>query len=117
MRILFVEDDRDTRETAAELMRSMGHEVHDVGNAEEALRLLRGTIPFDALVADIGLPRMQGDVLAAEARSLRPRIRIVFTTGRNELHAAALDPGPIFLLKPYTVEELKEALGSEADRA
>jgi len=117
MRILFVEDDRDTRDTAADLMRSMGHEVHDVSDAEEALRLLRAALPFDVLVADIGLPRMQGDVLAAEARSLRHQLRIVFTTGRNELHAAALDPGPIFLLKPYTVEELEEALGGEAGSA
>ncbi|MEP6874609.1 MAG: response regulator [Burkholderiales bacterium] len=111
MYILYVEDDPDARAVTARLMSLFGHEVTAVGTAEEALDVLGVVAHLDALVVDIRLPGMQGDVLAAEARQLRSDLRVVFTTGRVDLHPAALDPFPAFLLKPFTLEELAEALG------
>jgi DNA-binding response OmpR family regulator len=110
MNILFVEDDRDTRDLTTALLRNMGHEVIDVSTAEVALGVLRGVTPIEAIVVDVGLPGMQGDLFAAEARCLRYDVRIVFTTGHREMRAPADDPIPPVLLKPYSVEEIEAAL-------
>ena len=115
MNILFVEDEPDTREVTAELMRVMGHQVVDVGNANAALRLLRSDVPIDVLVCDIGLPGMDGDLLAAEARCLRSELRVVFTTGQN-FQQAAKDPFPVVLIKPYSPDELEGALRNGVGR-
>ena len=112
MNILFVEDDRDTRELTTDLLRTMGHEVIDVGTAEVAMSVLRGVTPIEAIVVDVGLPGMQGDLFAAEARCLRYDVRIVFTTGHREMRAPANDPDPPVLLKPYSMEDLEAALGA-----
>ncbi len=109
MNVLFVEDEPETRAVTAEVMRGLGHAVIDVDSAETALALLR-KIAFDAMVTDVGLPGMPGDVLAAEARVLQPRVRIVFATGLDRVPAPENDPGPVVLRKPYSPEDLDAAL-------
>lgn len=109
MKVLYVEDDPDTRQATTLVMRDLGHVVTDVDSGELALGLLR-KISFDAMVADVGLPGMPGDVLAAEARFLQPNVRIVFATGQSHLPASEADAGPIVLRKPYSVDDLCTAL-------
>src|SRR5258706_13952887 len=79
MNVLFVEDEPEPRTVTAEVMRGLGHAVIDVDSAENALALLR-KIALDAMVTDVGLPVMPGDVLAPEARALQPKVRILFVT-------------------------------------
>ena len=109
MNVLFVEDEAETRAVTAEVMRGFGHAVTDVDSAETALALLR-RIAFDAMVTDVGLPGMPGDVLAAEARALQPKVRIIFSTGLERVPAPRDDPGPVVLRKPYSPEDLDAAL-------
>jgi CheY-like chemotaxis protein len=80
LRILLVEDDDDNRELLAEFLRLEGHAVEPVCDAEEALVAAAGA-PFDALVADVGLPRMDGLELARELRRRLPRLAVVVVSG------------------------------------
>ena len=90
--ILLVEDDEPIRSTTAELMRDLGHSVLEAASAEQAADILRGT-EVDVLVTDVGLPGVSGEVFAAEARLLRPSIRIVFATGLGHIPDSGNDGG------------------------
>ncbi len=59
MRILYVEDNPELRETIGMLMEGEGRTVTSCASAEESLVLDAGH-PFDVLVTDVSLPGMSG---------------------------------------------------------
>lgn len=105
-RILVVEDNPDVADTTVELLRLMGHEVELAADGNQALAALRRT-SFDLMMTDVGLPEMQGDVLAAQAVELIPALGIIFATGRTPLNVA---PDATILLKPFSLDALVECL-------
>lgn len=109
-RVLLVEDDELVREATAELIRELGHQVVEADSAESARTCLHRT-DFDVLVVDVGLPGLQGDVFAAEARAIRGGLRIVFATGRADF-PTVIDGArnPLLLRKPFDLEALAAAL-------
>jgi signal transduction histidine kinase len=66
--VLVVDDNRDVAESTAVLLRLAGCEVHLAHDGEEALRLVPRVRP-DAVLLDIGLPRMNGYEVAECIRS------------------------------------------------
>ena len=61
------------------------------------------------LLTDVGLPGMNGRRLAEEARTRRPDLKVLYTTGyaRNAIvHHGLIDPGVNLLPKPYTIRAL-----------
>jgi DNA-binding response OmpR family regulator len=65
LRVIVVEDDRDSLGTLVELLRSEGHEVRGVGSAKE----LWGAMPVfepEVCLIDIGLPDRSGYDIAQE---------------------------------------------------
>lgn len=112
--ILFVEDDELILASSTEMMRDLGYKVVQSRSAEHAMNLLQ-QISFDLLVADVGLPGVTGDVLAAEARCLQPNLRIVFATGKDTLRSGCeVGYGPVVLRKPYDSAAIAEALQNAA---
>jgi CheY-like chemotaxis protein len=83
LKILVVEDDDDNRELLAELLRMEGHDVEEAPDAERALELA-GTRTFDAVIADVGLPRMDGIALARELRRRTPEVAVVAVSGYGD---------------------------------
>ncbi|MGB8688282.1 MAG: ATP-binding protein [Microcoleus sp.] len=71
LRVLVVDDQRDSREFVAFVAQQAGAEVTAVGSAIEALQLL-STTPFDILLSDIGMPDMDGYMLVRQVRALPP---------------------------------------------
>ena len=59
MRILVVEDDRDLNKQLSQALRDAGYIVDYAFNGEEG-HFLGDTEPYDAVVLDIGLPRLDG---------------------------------------------------------
>jgi CheY-like chemotaxis protein len=66
--VLVVDDNHDVAESTAVLLRRAGCEVHLAHDGEEALRLVSRVRP-DAVLLDIGLPRMNGYEVAEHIRS------------------------------------------------
>lgn len=117
LHILLVEDQDDTRETCAELLGILGHEVVKVASGEDAMDRLAHS-RFDVLCTDIGLPGMSGIELAQRARDLYPRLPIVFASGYGASgHDAVADPVPIVVAKPYGLNNLGQALEQAVARA
>jgi CheY-like chemotaxis protein len=108
--VLLVEDDELIRSSTTEMVRDLGYRVVEASSAEEAVGLL-GEHDIGVLMANIGLPGMSGDVFAAQARCIRPTLRVVFATGKDHVRGDPADEGGAVLLrKPYDTAAIKVAL-------
>ena len=81
--ILIVEDDVFIREIAEMMIQDWGHQNSRASDVDEALSLLRSPQHIDALFTDIYLKRavLGGCDLAHQAIALRPKLRVLYTTG------------------------------------
>ena len=92
-------------------MPDAGFEVLDAPDAEVALALVRERPDIAVMVTDIQMPGlMDGLKLARVVCALRPRMRIVITSGGLRLGADDLPCGAAFLPKPYAVDGLARRL-------
>lgn len=71
MRLLLVEDHRDTARVMSKLLRTAGYEVDCAATVTEGLQLIK-TQPFDVIISDIGLPDGSGLDLMRQAKLLCP---------------------------------------------
>jgi CheY-like chemotaxis protein len=112
-RVLIVEDNDDARETLRTLLEGAGHEVCESTDGQAALEAAARFAP-DAVVIDIGLPRLDGYELARRLRQRGVATRLVALTGygRTEDKQRAQEAGfDAHLVKPVTLDELQRALG------
>ena len=82
--------------------------MHAVEDGEAALRYLKSGAEVDVLFTDINLAgRMDGSMLAREARAQRPELPIVYCSGRYSPSALAPPVSrSIFVRKPYSPDDL-----------
>jgi CheY-like chemotaxis protein len=108
MRILVVEDSAAQRHVLLHLLRTLGHHAVAVASAEAALA---HNMAFDAVIADLRLPGMAGDVLLATLRArMGPQALLMCMTAGDPLpHGAFLS-----LAKPITAARLVQALAGIA---
>jgi CheY-like chemotaxis protein len=78
--VLIVEDDSEVRDVSAKILSAKNFKVLTATDGYEALRLLM-VHDVDVMLTDIVMPGLSGYELAAQARLIRPSIRILFTTG------------------------------------
>jgi CheY-like chemotaxis protein len=111
--VLLVEDDPNVREFSAFALQGLGYRVFEAVDAASALECLDRYPSVDLMFTDVGLPGVNGRLLAEEARRRAPNLKILFTTGyaRNAIvHNGVLDHGVELLAKPFTVEALGRRL-------
>ena len=111
--ILLVEDEATVRAVAERALARKGYEVLTAGNGEEALELLDARPEgVDLLVSDVVMPTMDGPTLMRQARERFPSLRIVFMSGyaEEQLRKSIDVPGVAFLPKPFSVQELGDAV-------
>ncbi len=103
--VLVVEDEPAVRELVVAVLKELGFLPLEAAAGLAGLNILRAAPKIDLLIADIGLPDINGREMAAQARSLRPGLKILFMTG----HAAAgdaLEPGMALISKPFPLDAL-----------
>ncbi len=116
IRILYVEDNDDLRETIGMLLEADGRDVVTAANVEAALTLL-GEGAFDVLVTDFSLPGISGTELARRVLATDPRRWVVLCSGYEFRHGLeTLGPNVRSLPKPFELDEL-EALMDEITAA
>jgi two-component system, OmpR family, response regulator len=85
LKILCVDDDRDTADTAAMVLRAAGFEARACHGGIEALALANGFHP-DVCLIDLDMPGMPGDELAARLVTQHSRApRLIALTGRWDI--------------------------------
>jgi PAS domain S-box-containing protein len=117
--VLVVEDEPALRELAARVLTGAGYTVLQAANGADALALLSQHAEAVHLVfTDVVMPGMNGRELAARLATLRPGIRVLYTSGYTEdaiLRHGVLDDPRRFLSKPYTPAALRRRIREALD--
>ena len=112
-RILVVDDNEDSRSIYAEMLSLGGYGVVTAADGEEAIAYaLR--VPFDLIILDLCLPKIDGICVIKEVRSssmARSTPIITVSAGDELMHSQALAAGAdLALEKPCLPDELREAV-------
>lgn len=112
--VAIVDDEADCAGTTALLVRQFGHEARTYLSAEDALRRCQESVP-DVMLADIGMPRMNGYELASQIRGseLLQKLILVAVTGHadEEHRIKAINAGFDYrFVKPLEPDELRAFL-------
>ena len=119
--VLVLEDDISVRHISVRVLRSLGYEVIEAANGDDAQQLIgeRGEKKIDLLLTDMVMPHMSGRHFADWLRQTSPQTRVVFISGYLEESLQPgdrRDQGMFFLPKPFDSEQLaskiREALDS-----
>ena len=115
LRVLVVDDERDTRELVAAVVRMCGAEVVSVGSATEALDQMERQ-RFDLLISDIGMPEMNGYDLISRIRQLEeehggrtPALALTAYAGIDDRKRTLAAGYGMHIPKPFVAAELISA--------
>jgi PAS domain S-box-containing protein len=111
--ILVVDDSAEMRQVAERHLRFLGYSVLSAEHGPAALALLRTDTPVDLLFTDIAMPEgLTGFQLAEAACRMRPRLKILFTTGYagTQDTPGAPDWHARLIRKPYRRPDLAEKI-------
>ena len=118
--ILLAEDESSLRTLTRNTLELCGYKVLEAKDGLEALEVSDGYAgPIDLLLTDMVMPGMGGRALAQELTRRRPEIRLAYMsgyTGQTVGSQAPVDPGSVFLLKPFTRELLTRKIREALDR-
>lgn len=108
-RILVVDDERSVRELVAESLSYIGHHVTTAADGMDASEKLKNG-PFDIVVTDMDMPRMDGMELIKHIRKYHPETDTIAITGHatryryvDVINAGAAD----FITKPFGLDKLE----------
>ncbi len=106
-KVLVVDDEEPMRQLIVSILSRRGHQCITAKNGVEALNKINQN-KFDAVIADIVMPQMNGIALTKELLSLYPNLPILIMTGYNKeyptewaIAAGARD----FIGKPFSIDE------------
>jgi two-component system, OmpR family, response regulator len=108
MRVLIAEDDRAIAAGVAAALRHGGHAVDLVDDGARADSVLHQDSPYDLLVLDLGLPRLDGGDVLHRLRRRGAEIPVLVITAREGLRERVriLDLGADdYLVKPFALDE------------
>ncbi|MBK8724763.1 MAG: PAS domain S-box protein [Holophagaceae bacterium] len=117
--LLVVDDEAPLREMASLVLRRAGFEVLEAANGLDGVETLRVHAPqIRAVLLDISMPIMTGGEALPALRRIRPSLPVILTSGfdgEERVQQLLLEPGTLFLQKPYAAADLlgrmRDALG------
>ena len=109
MRILLVEDDHPLAHTMLDMLREDQNTVDWLDDGQQAVNAIVDD-PFDLVILDLTLPRLDGLEVVRQTRQKGSQTPIIILTARSELDEKlqGLDAGADdYLTKPFAMAELK----------
>ncbi|MGA2697799.1 MAG: response regulator, partial [Terriglobales bacterium] len=108
--ILVVEDEESLLKSTCSLLRAVGYEVLEALGGSEALRISQvRNRDIQVVLTDVVMPGMDGVELVQHLIAQRPSLKVIYMsgyTGQSAGRSAAFSPDALFLMKPFTREEL-----------
>jgi DNA-binding response OmpR family regulator len=108
VRILVVEDEPSLRDGIVDLLRGDGHEIVAAGDGVAGVEAgLRE--PFDLVVLDLMLPRLDGMEVCRRLRAARPGLPILMLTARgseDDKVRGLMEGADDYVTKPFSAREL-----------
>ena len=111
-RILIVDDDEMIREAVGQVLASGGYAVTLAAGGEEALEIIRKSLP-DLMILDLKLPGLSGPDTLHAVRQRYGQLPVIILTGypESQLMTEALRHSPFLLLsKPATAAQILQSV-------
>ena len=108
MRLLVVEDDKDLNRQIVNALENAGYAVDKAFDGEEGL-YLGETEPYDAVILDLGLPKVDGVAVLQGWRRAGKTMPVLILTARDRWSdkVSGFDAGADdYVVKPFHIEEL-----------
>ncbi|PZU89639.1 MAG: DNA-binding response regulator [Chelatococcus sp.] len=108
MRLLVVEDDKDLNRQIVSALEHAGYAVDKAFDGEEGL-FLGETEPYDAVILDLGLPKVDGVAVLQGWRRAEKSMPVLILTARDRWSdkVTGFDAGADdYVVKPFHMEEL-----------
>ena len=116
--VLVVEDNEAVGQFATEMLSDLGHRAVWASNAGEAIACVEAEASrFDVVFSDVVMPGMNGLDLARELRRRSPELPIVLASGYSHALAQTGSDGFALLRKPYSLDQLSQALAGAVEPA
>jgi two-component system, cell cycle sensor histidine kinase and response regulator CckA len=118
--ILIAEDDTVLRDLSVRALAQLGYRCLAVGDAEEALALLKRGQPVDLVITDVVMPGMSGGGLGERLALERPGLPLLFISGfadEDVIRRGLLEAGRPFLQKPFAPFDLARKVREVLDKA
>jgi DNA-binding response OmpR family regulator len=119
MKLLVVDDDQSLLEQVRQILIGLRYIVETAANGEEALDKLLDT-PFDAIILDIMMPKMDGLTVLEQVRKTGIDVPVLMLTAKGDVadRIKGLDLGADdYLAKPFSLDELLARLRALLRRA
>ncbi|MCU0701331.1 MAG: sigma-54 dependent transcriptional regulator [Myxococcaceae bacterium] len=116
--ILVADDEPSIRHVLTLVLAEHGYEVRAVADGEEALKELQAR-PYDVLVSDVRMPKLDGLKLLEQAMALHPELTVLVMSayGSKDQALEAVGRGAYdFLQKPFKPEEVVFTLKKAEER-
>jgi CheY-like chemotaxis protein len=108
--ILVVDDDETVRTVARQALELKGFQVMEAEDGRAAVALIRDHgDAVGVVLLDMTMPHMDGETAFREMRHIRPDLRVILSSGYNEMEAMNRFLGKGlkgFIQKPYGPREL-----------
>ncbi|HHO50807.1 MAG TPA: response regulator [Deltaproteobacteria bacterium] len=113
--VLVIDDEPQVRMVAAEMLMRMGFATLEAGDGQQGLELLEARQDtVVAVILDMTMPRMDGELAFTRLRALAPGLPIVVISGwmreHQRLEFLTGEQHAAFLQKPFRVAELRAAM-------
>jgi two-component system OmpR family response regulator len=108
VRVLVVEDEPDLNRQLMKALGDAGYAVDTANNGEDGY-FLGDTEPYDVVILDLGLPKMDGISILEQWRRSGRKFPVIILTARDRWSdkVAGMDAGADdYLAKPFHMEEL-----------
>ena len=120
--VLLAEDDDSVRVVMGEVLRDLGYQVLEAREGREALAIAASYAGrIDILLTDVVMPGFGGSELRRRLDATRPGLRVVYISGVMDdviAQHGCVDPGAVFLQKPFSpwslASRLRQALDAPA---
>jgi DNA-binding response OmpR family regulator len=119
-RVLVIDDDDAMRSTVRRILERDGHQVSEAANGEKGLQVFRAE-GADVVVTDLIMPDKEGIETILDLRAEAPGVRILAMSGGDGLDKGRLEDAQSLgadasLSKPFTVDQLRQAVRELLDR-
>jgi two-component system, OmpR family, response regulator MprA len=118
--VLVIDNEPSMRQLLRRTLEAEGFHVEEATNGESALRLIqaRGE-PFDLVLTDLSMPRIDGRQVSETLRRYRPSVAILCMSADPDAvpYIESSDAPVRVLLKPFTADHLYHAVRDAITRA
>jgi CheY-like chemotaxis protein len=116
--VLVVDDEAPVRSIAVSMLRYLGYCVIEAEDGEEAINVLRtSSIPVDAVLMDVYMPKLSGRDTFKQLRALGINVPVIVCSGfmveASEFNALSQGRHGLVdvIQKPYSMETLASVIG------